>query len=487
MLIIPMTNKINWKNPPIVTIIIILLNVFIFFIFQKNDHQMFVDSHEYYLKSGLAQIEVPRYIDYLSVKNNKPLIDAKDLKPKTIYKYHFKMEQDFEFLQQLENHKIIERSDPKFIVWKEKRAEYKKRRDKSVAFKYGLKPAYFKVVNLFTSMFLHGSVMHLLGNMVFLWLVGCILEVGCGRHRYAIAYVISGVCSAAFFKLVYFHSTMPLVGASGAIAGLMGMLAILYGKKTIRVFFSLGFFFNYIRIRAIFLFLLWIGNELIQLFFGQASNVAYVAHIGGLLSGGLSAFVLLKIPNAVDHDIFEDQVQETIGPMIESALEKIVQLDLTGATEILYRALQKDPGNLQVLIQLFKIYKQSPEKKEFHEITEMAISSLIKNRNDYFDASKLFMEYQNTVKTMRLSSQLLVRMCFVWCELEKPDQAGKMVMRLIKANKKLPGLPTALLKISFAFRKNGKMKNFKKCQDYILLKYPNSQEASLVLDSKINN
>ncbi len=483
MLIIPMTNKLNWKNPPVITLSIILITVFVFFAFQGNDHQRFIEAEEYYLKSGLAAIEVPYYIDFINPTEKKSFSKEKGLNEKKLYEHHLKMELDFEFLGKLKFNEIILEIDPKFSMWKEMRAEYESIRDKSISFKYGFKPAYFEPVTLFTSMFLHGSFGHLLSNMIFLWIVGCILEAGCGRFRYAVVYIITGVCAQIFFKLIYFSSTIPLIGASGAIAGLMGMLALLFGKKTIKVFYSLGFFFDYIRIRAIFLFFLWIGNELIQLFWGQASNVAYVAHIGGLLSGGLCALILLKIPNAVDHAIFENEVKDIIGPMIEEALEKIARLDMDGGRKILYDALKKDPNNLQVLIQLFRLYKQEPEKQEFHEICERMISSLIKKRENYSQANELFKEYQDSVRTIKLSSRLLVGLCFVLCELNNPEKAGKIIIGLIKKNKNLPGLPTALMKISFAFKKKGNNEHFKKCQAYLCAKYPHANEASLILNS----
>jgi len=76
-------------------------------------------------------------------------------------------------------------------------------------------------------MFLHGGFGHLLGNMIFLWLVGCMLEMGCGRGFYSAAYIVTGLCSVILFWSVYPKSTMPLIGASG----LMGAFTVLYGRK----------------------------------------------------------------------------------------------------------------------------------------------------------------------------------------------------------------------------------------------------------------
>ena len=116
-------------------------------------------------------------------------------------------------------------------------------------------------------MFLHGSVSHLIGNMIFLWLVGCILEYGMGRRYYPVLYILGGLIAVLLYFAVKHTSIVPLVGASGAIAGLMGAFGVIFGRERVRIFLSLGFYFNYFKVRAIYLLPLWVGNELYQLFF----------------------------------------------------------------------------------------------------------------------------------------------------------------------------------------------------------------------------
>ena len=134
-------------------------------------------------------------------------------------------------------------------------------------------------------MFMHANFFHLLGNMIFLWLIGCSLEMAGKRAPYLSIYLLTGIFAALFFGMVYRHSTIPLVGASGAISGIIGAYTVLFGLRKVKIFLSLGFYFNYIKVRAISLLPIWIGNELYQLKWGGDSNVAYVAHVGGLLSG----------------------------------------------------------------------------------------------------------------------------------------------------------------------------------------------------------
>ena len=183
---------------------------------------------------------------------------------------NLEMERDFAFQKKLNNDEIILPSDPQYADWKVLKTEYEHQRSQLISLRYGFRPAYKSFLTAFTYMFLHGSAGHLFGNMVFLWIVGCMLEMGLGRLLYGGLYICGGLIAAGIFWLIYMNSTMPVVGASGAIAGLMGAFAVLFGRKRVKIFYSLGFYFNYLKIPAIILLPVWIGNEFFQLFFGGA-------------------------------------------------------------------------------------------------------------------------------------------------------------------------------------------------------------------------
>jgi membrane associated rhomboid family serine protease len=141
---------------------------------------------------------------------------------------------------------------------------------------------------LVTSMFMHGGWGHILGNMLFLWVFGTNIEDSMGHLRFLAFYLICG--AAAALAHVYFSpvSEIPMVGASGAISGIMGAYILLYPGARVRTYFPPFFFF---RIRAFFFLLLWF---VLQLFEGMASlgmpateegGVAVWAHIGGFVAG----------------------------------------------------------------------------------------------------------------------------------------------------------------------------------------------------------
>jgi membrane associated rhomboid family serine protease len=138
------------------------------------------------------------------------------------------------------------------------------------------------------SMFLHGSLLHIGGNMLFLWIFGNNIEDVMGSLSYVGFYLLAGLVAAAAHIAVQANSTVPVVGASGAIAGVMGAYLVLFPDVQIRT--VLIFFFLFIRdIRAKYLLGFWF---LLQFFTDQSSGVAWMAHVGGFVFGAIVGFFL---------------------------------------------------------------------------------------------------------------------------------------------------------------------------------------------------
>ena len=250
MLIIPLTGKISKRNPPLITLAFILANCFVYFVLQSDDREQRLQASRFYFESGLGTIEALRYQAYLKATDNEKdsIRTQEDLDEEAVKRLCVRMRQDDVFMKRLLKDEIITPADQQYAEWKGLRKEYEDIVSETVTQRYGFKPAEKSIITPFTYMFLHGGFMHLLGNMIFLWLVGCVLELGCGRVFYASLYLLTGFLSALLFGLVYTDSQIPLVGASGAISGLMGAYTVLYGRKKIKVFYSLGFYFNYAKI-----------------------------------------------------------------------------------------------------------------------------------------------------------------------------------------------------------------------------------------------
>ncbi|MFA5106730.1 MAG: rhomboid family intramembrane serine protease [Patescibacteria group bacterium] len=144
-----------------------------------------------------------------------------------------------------------------------------------------------------TSMFIHGGFLHIIGNMLFLYIFGDNLEAYLGRIKYIAFYLASGIVASAAQFLIAPHSTVPQIGASGAIAGIMGAYLALFPDAKIETLWILGFWIQRVTVSARFMLLYWIIFEFIYGFgsIGAQGGVAYFAHIGGFVFG----YGLMKI------------------------------------------------------------------------------------------------------------------------------------------------------------------------------------------------
>ena len=148
------------------------------------------------------------------------------------------------------------------------------------------------LVTLFTSMFMHASWMHIIGNMVFLWAFGPEIEDAMGHFQYLVFYLAGGLIAMAAQVMGSPYSNVPSLGASGAIAAVMGAFLVTYPRDRIRTVLFIFIFFQITYIPAILLIGFWFLTQLFN--FGmvarvQTGGVAYLAHIGGFIFGAITA------------------------------------------------------------------------------------------------------------------------------------------------------------------------------------------------------
>lgn len=181
--------------------------------------------------------------------------------------------------------------------------------DGEVIYRFGLIPAVFlghtslpdgfsqvpPILTLFTSMFLHGGWLHLGGNMLFLWIFGNNVEDVLGHVKFLIFYILSGVGAGVAQMLVDTQSQIPMVGASGAIAGILAAYMVMFPRAKVLTLVWLGFFVTTVRIAAVWFLGIWLGLQWLNALTTPAggAGVAWWAHLGGF-GAGLILLVFLK-------------------------------------------------------------------------------------------------------------------------------------------------------------------------------------------------
>ena len=142
-------------------------------------------------------------------------------------------------------------------------------------------------MTVFTSMFMHGGWMHLIGNMLYLWIFGDNVEDSMGHGRFVVFYLLCGIAAVLAQALPDPSSTIPMIGASGAISGVLGAYLLLYPHARVLVVIPLGFYLHPMRIPAGLVLVLWFGLQLLSSAMAQPGQggVAFRAHIGGFIAG----------------------------------------------------------------------------------------------------------------------------------------------------------------------------------------------------------
>jgi rhomboid family protein len=224
----------------------------------------------------------------------------------------------------------------------------------------GFRPAYLSIdqlpqlYTLFTSMFVHSGFLHILGNMFVFFFMGVAFEQRIGRKKFLVIYLITGICGALTHSALNLGSLIPIVGASGAIFGILGAFAYAYPRDEVVMPVPLGIMLI-MRIKVIYATILFALLETVVVIFSVQDSTAHFAHLGGLVSGVLLAAVL-----------------------IGKKAEKMKQSNKLGSTD--YMQIQKsDTINFSHLAELVK----TPEMKKIFQHIEK--ENVLQVRNMWLD------------------------------------------------------------------------------------------------------
>jgi membrane associated rhomboid family serine protease len=269
----------------------------------------------------------------------------------------------------------------------------------SILERYAFVPAHPQPISYITANFLHGGWLHIIGNMWFLWLAGAILEDTWGRLIYPIFYFVSGAMALQFYAWANPGSIVPTLGASGAVAALMGAFLVRYPKTKIEMLWLFGFGFRSYRFhaRAYWLLPLWLGMEIFSgAIFGSSSGVAHWAHVGGFVFGAVAAVGLSY--SGLEHvanQAIEAKVSWTADPAIVQATEKMDQGNLDEAIAILQTHTANAAASVDAWTLLSQLYWRKNDIPKYHEAIIKVCQLHLKAQN--IDAAwQDFGEYLNS-------------------------------------------------------------------------------------------
>lgn len=376
MLIIPFDRRIDWHHPPWMTLSLVAINLLVFFLFQTHDDEYLLDALGYQYRSGLAALELPHYRGYLKTRSEStanwpsaepdPSLSVTEIPSLEV---QLRMLLDSGFQHRLGSDRVIVRADPVYQEWQSMREEFQRRLDRSLSYRWGFKTAAPAPWPAFASLFLHASTLHVLGNMFFLVALGFLVEYTLGAGWFLALYLLSGLGATGLYWLLDSASLSSGVGASGAIAGLMGLYTVSFGFRPVRFFYFVWIYFDYIRAPAIALLPFWLGYEIYQyVLLADQSHVNYAAHMGGILSGALLALAAKRLPGATRQDYLDKNPGKArdYTHQLDQAQRLLDELRPEKALPLFEAILREHPHERRALVGRYRATRFTPGADAYH-------------------------------------------------------------------------------------------------------------------------
>jgi membrane associated rhomboid family serine protease len=366
MLILPLHKKPTLANFPWVTVLLVLVNLFIYAALQAPDNERHARAVALYADSRLAAIELPAYRDYVE---RTPSIAWRERwqrlpEPARTQVLAMQVQGDDRFLAELRAERVITPSHADYAEWKPLRAQIDATWQPSFTERHLMRQSEIAPGRMFTAMFLHGDSGHLIGNMVFLVILGLAVEPVLGSVGFLVLYLLAGLGGGLFSLGWRWGEVGGMLGASGAIAGLMGAFAVLWGQRRVRLFYWFFVIFDYTRVRALWLLPVWFGWEFVQLLMAPNAGVGFDAHAGGILSGAALAFAATKLGRVNLAYLDEEDIRDHRVDELAAGLAELGKLQL-GAARARFDALVQrhpdDPDVIEPWLRSWLFAKDRPE------------------------------------------------------------------------------------------------------------------------------
>lgn len=355
MLILPLHRPLTRATFPIATALLMLANIFVFFGFQAGDDTAIEAARTHYVDSGLGALEAPAYERWLErhARNDELLGLRAAPAQARIALVAENTFTDVAFVNALRSGDLFD-SRAGFERWGELRTQYEALQDQVFTLRHVLRSNEFDPWRMFASAFLHGGVGHLFGNMLFLGALGLLVEGALGAWRFTGLYLLGAFGSSAVSLAWRWGEAGGGLGASGAIAALMGAFCVIWGREPVRFFYWIGVVFDYVRAPAIWLLPVWLGWEIYNLVAHPELGIGFDAHIGGLLSGAALGMLLVA-----GKQVREDFIAEPEAPEADdrwaTAQAHLGRMQLAEA-DALFRQLQEEsPGRFDVALARYRV------------------------------------------------------------------------------------------------------------------------------------
>ncbi len=464
MVIIPTEKRFDWNRAPTVLFTIVMLNLLTYVIYQTGDDAKFSLAYEEYQTRQFIEIEWPIFQTYLKEHQETELLseyttDYKHQDTEAIIADIISNRDFYEYLQaNIYQHLTVEQQS----AWEAPRRRIHGHISNISAYAFGFTPKDFSLITLFSSQFLHGDMMHLLGNMFFLIICGFAVEAAIGHRLFLAFYLASGVAGNILTGLLDINGTIPSVGASGAISGVMAMYLAIFRLKKIEFFYWFYIFVGYFRAPALVILPCYITKELLSFFLETDSNIGFMAHFGGFLIGGILIAALFKLkPDILDEEyIEEDDDLDPYQQSLATAYRYIENFQFKLALQQVDKII-KDHGN-DFELSVLKYNLAKLEKTQgFKELTIQILNTKNPTSDELITIEQIWLD--NPAINNALNEKQLISLGMRFASLRNPSSSEKIFNHLHNAIKDKSKLSTLAHKLSVCF---DKLQDHEKKQQY---------------------
>lgn len=499
MLFLPLHKAIKWKNLPWLTFLLILINIVAFINSQQQNNITITKALDYYWNSPLSTIELPIYLDALHQRGDTNKLDKlKQLltnsAPVTTNKillneFILAMNYDQAFIAPLRANKIITPNSTNYQIWHNARSTFDDFFLSTPNNQYGFIPASPHLKNLLTGLLIHSEIQSLVVNMIFLFLIGFALEKLLGIPLYLLLYIVTGITATTVFWAVDQNIITPITGTSGVIAGLMGLYVGLFKSRKIRPFYFLLVCFDYMRISALIMLPLWLGNELWRVYSGFNNQTALLADIVSLIVGVLIATLIVKNFSALIKIEYLDSDEKIKNKELrtQQALNAMNELNLEKALSLL-RDLHRDfPDDREILKSYYKTTRYFPNSPESLNLLKKILTACDHTNCSARLMREAYTDFYKNPDAINLTSAQLMRLSILFCHIGYLNDAESIIGLLLKnEHAKLNGLDNVMYVLATTWHKKGDLIKSQNYQDRICKLFPGSVAAELIKKSPID-
>ncbi|MGH1486868.1 MAG: rhomboid family intramembrane serine protease [Cellvibrionaceae bacterium] len=460
MVIIPTEKRFDWKHAPIILFSIVFINIVIFFIYQSGDGEKLESAFNQYKNENYLEIEWPFLQQYLSENKDQVSLDQYQLlydqKKYDELIFNIILRVDFYRYLRIDQYDYFQLGD--VGDWFTIREEINIKMASTSILSFGLTPSNLKAFHFISYQFLHGNLMHLLGNLFFLIVCGFAVEAAIGRWRFLLFYLVSGIAGGLLHTVFNLKEAIPLVGASGSISGVMAMYLGLFRLKKIEFFYWFFIFVGYFKAPALLILFFYIGKELFQFYSDNQSNVAFLAHTGGFIAGAILMGILHYTNRSLFNQTYieEDQSINPLQERLATIYDFIGKYQFEAAEKSVIRTIKEYGATFELALIHYNLTKNSNNPQQLAQL--ITLKNISKSELEKVDR----IWNDNIQQFDSLNEDIIIKAGLSLSKSGTPSTAEGILLRLLKKKSTHESLPVLAGKVAQAFGSINDLDNKKK-------------------------